>query len=48
MCNKKLKFVYLDVHKIMEVCVDSITKDESKYRSLPEGAKIAILNDYYL
>ena len=31
MCNKKLKFVYLDVHKVMEVCIDSITKDSSKF-----------------
>jgi hypothetical protein len=32
----------------MEVCIDNIVKDNTKYKGIPEGSKIAIENDYYL
>jgi len=24
MCNKKYKYIYLDAHRVMEVCIDSL------------------------
>jgi len=38
----------MDVHKVMEVCINSIKKEESFYRAIPEGSKIAIESNYYL
>ena len=43
MCNKKYKLLYLDVHKVMEVCIDSLVQDDALYRAIPEGSKVIII-----
>jgi len=48
MCNKKYKYIYLDVHKVMEVCIDSLIENDSEYRAVPEGSRIAIETNYYM
>jgi len=48
MCNKKYKYIYLDVHRVMEICIDSLIENDAEYRSVPEGSRIAIETDYYL
>lgn len=48
MCNKKYKYIYLDVHKVMEVCIDSLIENDAEYRAVPEGSRIAIETNYYM
>ena len=40
MCNKKYKYIYLDVHKVMEVCIDSLIENDAEYRAVPEGSRV--------